>query len=74
MYFLTAERCPVCETSHVERLLQNCEHDGEAWFECHLCEHVFPMPVETAAPQNSEDCLGLFRLRVAGGRAMLGSL
>jgi hypothetical protein len=73
MNFLSAERCPVCETRHVERLLQHCEYDGEAWFECHMCEHVFTMAPDAAPSENSEGNLDLFRLRAVGGRAMLGS-
>ena len=74
MNFLSAERCPVGETRHVERLLQNREYDGEAWFECHLCDHVYAVPADAAPAQNSEHCLDLSRLRAADGRAMLGSL
>ena len=74
MTFLSSERCPVCETSHVAQLLQNCEYDAETWFECQMCEHVFVIPADDAASQNSDDCLEMFRLRAAGERAILGSL
>ena len=74
MTFLSAQRCPVCETRHVEQMLWNCEYDGEEWFACEMCEHVFAVPVDAAPPQNSDDYLDAFRFRPGDEHAILRPL
>ena len=51
MDFSAIERCPVCESRLLERLLA-IQSDTESWFECEVCQHVIHEPLFEHAPRD----------------------